>query len=141
MWASPECKPWLCFVSRNNNGRDSARPGIVGDYNVEYINESNESALVLAWMMSQCTVRSVHTGLEQPLNSLLLKWPVVQNIFEATEATRIVCNAGALGAESLKPLEFMVTHPEAVARKYLDRNRRCKIDTKKRKKKERKNKQ
>ena len=130
MWASPACDPWLCFIARANGGRDSARPGIVGDYNVSYINDSNETALVLAWMMSQCTIRSVHTGLEQPLNSLLLKWPVLHNIFVATEATRIICNAGALGAESLKPLEFMVTLPKPVALKYLARNRRCNIDAK-----------
>ena len=38
MWASPAYDPWLCFVARANSGRDSARPGIVGDYNVSCIN-------------------------------------------------------------------------------------------------------
>ena len=129
VWASPECRTWLSFISRKTYGRTSDSTGIWGSENVTAksaltAQSANDVAVLLSHMLFLCSLRQVFYAVEQPLNSLLFKNPCIASMLLGDCASRVVCCAGALGASTIKPLEIFVTWPELYAIQNLKFNRK-----------------
>ena len=124
VWMSPDCDPWLSFITKANTLRDNNIPDIVGNCDSEWVQAANDVALLVSWLVFIANMRDIYTSIEQPMNSMLFKYPCVKTTHDIVDAKRVVCCAGALGAKSMKPLEFMLTIPSECVDLYLRRGRR-----------------
>ena len=124
VWFSPSCDPWLGFMTRATTCRGKTAPDIVGDESVQMVANGNDCAFPCSVMMFEARIIArAHVGLEQPMNSMLFKYPCVRNSLEQIGTHRYICCAGALGATSEKPLELHLTVPETMAIRLFQRNR------------------
>jgi len=112
VWMSPACRSWLCYMSRSTYGRTSDEAGIWGNDYMNECKQGNDCALITAYLMFLCSTQVVFYALEQPMNSLLFKFPCIAQVLQGDRAHRVVCHAGALGASTVKALEIHYTWPE-----------------------------
>ena len=124
VWMSPDCDPWLSFITKANTMRDNNIPDIVGNCDSEWVQAANDVALLVSWLIFIAYMRGIYTSIEQPMNSMLFKYPCVKTTHDIVDAKRVVCFAGALGATSHKPLEFMLTIPSEPVDLYLRHGKR-----------------
>ena len=124
VWMSPDCDPWLSFITKSTTERNNKEPDIVGNCDSEWVQDANDVALLVSWIIFIAYMRGIYTSIEQPINSMLFKYPCVKITHEIVDAKRVVCFAGALGATSPKPLEFMVTIPSEHVDLYLRHGKR-----------------
>ena len=124
VWMSPDCDPWLSFITKSTTERNNKEPDIVGNCDSEWVQAANDVALLVSWIIFIAYMRGIYTSIEQPINSMLFKYPCVKITHEIVDAKRVVCFAGALGATSPKPLEFMVTIPSEHVDLYLRHGKR-----------------
>ena len=118
MWASPNCKSWLSFISRNWSQRGYGT-AIVGNYTIAEVEDANAGAIYIAYFLVVCATRDVFTALEQPINTLLYKFPAICDSLLMVGGTRFVSSLGAFGASSMKMLEVYTTLPVKVVKKHL----------------------
>lgn len=119
VWMSPDCDPWLAFITKSSTERDNNEPSIVGKCDSEWVQAANDVALLISWLVFTAYMLDIYTSIEQPMNSLLFKYPCVKTTHDIVNAKRVVCFAGALGASSHKPLEFWLTIPSEQVDLYL----------------------
>ena len=79
-------------------------------------------------MLFLCTVECVCFGIENPLNSLQFTFDCIKTVLETSQATRVVCHVGALGASSIKALEIYNTLPPDVAVRFFSFDKRAAYD-------------
>eukprot|EP00959_Pyramimonas_sp_CCMP1952_P220348 4606875-Pyramimonas_sp.AAC.1 len=60
-------------------------------------------------MLTFCSMRSVRTFVEQPLNSTIYRAAEIIQAFDLVNARRFVTNLGAFGAATVKPIEVWCT--------------------------------
>lgn len=124
VWMSPDCDPWLAFITKSSTARNNNEPDIVGNCDSEWVQAANDVALLVSWLIFIAYMRGIYTSIEQPMNSMLFKYPCVKTTHDIVHAKRVVCFAGALGASSHKPLEFMLTIPSEPVDLYLRHGKR-----------------
>ena len=124
VWMSPDCDPWLAFMTKSSTARNNNEPDIVGNCDSEWVQAANDVALLVSWLIFIAYMLGIYTSIEQPMNSMLFKYPCVKTTHDIVHAKRVVCFAGALGASSHKPLEFMLTIPSEPVDLYLRHGKR-----------------
>lgn len=119
MWASPECKTWLSFLSRATFQRAWGPFSILGNGKHVVAEAANTTSVVLAWLVSLCVIRSVHIAVEQPINSMLYHVPCLSRSLMLADARRMVTRLGDFGGKSSKPLELYLNVPDSIAKSQL----------------------
>jgi hypothetical protein len=80
--------------------------------------------LLRPWLVSLAVARGAYVVMEQPINSLLYKWPPVAALTDHIPLRREVTASGAFGGASVKQLEFRTNIPKDVFDRYMVRTRK-----------------
>eukprot|EP00959_Pyramimonas_sp_CCMP1952_P114359 2391126-Pyramimonas_sp.AAC.2 len=119
IWASPECKTYLSFLSRHTFKRCSAGFAIVGDESLPAVKSANFSSVLLSWLLVTASIRNVFWAVENPLNSLLYQVPWMSECILTCAGKRFTTSLGSFGGSSRKMLEIYSTAPAHLVERFL----------------------
>ncbi len=121
VWACPECKSLLNFLSRSTHGRLIGGRTILGNDDDDTVKHANCYSVFLSWLLYAAFLRRVHWAWEHPLNSLVWQFPWVSSCVQHCNGFRFTTSLGEYGGVSVKQLEVFTTLPEALVSEFLVR--------------------
>jgi hypothetical protein len=130
VWASPECKTMLHFLSRSTFKRLTQGFTILGDDRHTPVKHGNLYSVFLSWLLFLSHARGVYWATENPVNSLLWQIPWFGELCLTCKAHRFCTSLGSFGGESAKCIEVYTTLPAHLCTQFLKRKatrNRCRM--------------
>ena len=105
-WSGVVCKTWV-WISRSTFGRSILKP--YGNLNMFKVRMANMMVAREILLMLLLACKSVHQFMENPLSSIIDRYPKFPELKQLLDITHSVHSLGNYGAESKKPIKVFST--------------------------------
>ena len=117
--AAPCCASWPRWLCANTHKRNTPEFGIFGDESHYFVQNGNQTALVLSWLLQYLHFRDVFILVEQPEDSLQSTHPSMEFAYSIIQPEKMHTWLGAFGNIIMKPTYFWTTMNPDIAQELL----------------------